>query len=151
MVRIFVEYERPVANPGIILTEEVPVEITDYQDCTTYTAVYPRVRRQEFGSSRELWRFKLENYRRTLIKILTENATAIDFKRIFVEFVQADEHVYKYFSVVNGFQDPFSIRVDQPNYTNIQGGFGVFGSFVSDTTIVSSTLALGFPNLSCTD
>ncbi len=152
IVRIFVEYELPSVSPGVLFTEEVPAEITDYRDCTTYTPAYPQVRRGELLGSRDRWRFRLVNYRRTLMKILkTHEGTAIQFKRIYVEHVQTDEHLYKYFSVVNGFQDVYSIRVDQPNYTNINGGLGVFGSFVSDTTVIASSFAPGFPNLTCSD
>jgi len=151
-VRVFVEYELPVANPGTIFTEEIPLEITSYKDCANFEAQYPRVRRRELIGSRELWRFPLENYRRALVRILkTHEGVVVDFNRVYVEVIQTDEHLYKYYSVVNGFQDQYSIRVDQPNYTNIQGGLGVFGSFVSDTTVVSSTLASNFPALGCTD
>ena len=151
-VRVFVEYELPVANPGVILTEEIPLEITNYQDCTHFDAEYPHVRRRELVGGRELWTFRLENYRRALIRILKiHEGVVIDFRRVYVELVQADEHLYKYYSLVNGFQDQFTIRVDQPNYTNINGGLGLFGSFASDTTIISSTLAPNFPNLTCTD
>lgn len=151
-VRIFVEYELPVANPGTLFTEEIPLEITHYQNCTSFESQYPRVRRRELRGSRELWMFPLVNYRRALVKILkTHESTTIDFKRVYVEIVQTDEHLYKYYSVVNGFQDQFSIRVDQPNYTNVQGGLGVFGSFVSDTVVISSNLAPNFPALGCTD
>ena len=151
-VRVFVEYELPVANPGTIFTEQIPLEITSYKDCANFEAEYPRVRRRELIGSRELWRFPLENYRRALVRILkTHEGVVVDFNRVYVEVIQTDEHLYKYYSVVNGFQDQYSIRVDQPNYTNIQGGLGVFGSFVSDTTVVSSTLASNFPALGCTD
>ncbi len=149
-IKIFVEYELPVANPGVIFTEEIPLDITDYQDCTRFKVQYPRVRRRELVGGRELWRFRLENYRRTLVKILkTNEGSVVAFKRVYVELIQTDEHLYKYYSVVNGFQDQFSIRVDQPNYTNVAGGLGVFGSFTSDTTIVAATLPPTFPNLSC--
>ncbi len=151
-VRIFVEYELPAANPGTIYTEEIPLKITSYKDCANFEAQYPRVRRRELAGLRDLWRFPLENYRRALVRILkTHEGVVVDFKRVYVELIQTDEHLYKYYSVVNGFQDQFSIRVDQPNYTNIKGGLGVFGSFVSDTIVVSSTLAPNFPALTCTD
>jgi len=151
-IRVSVEYELPVANPGVIVTEEVPLDITNYQDCTHFDAEYPRVRRKELVGGRELWKFRLENYRRTLVRILkAHEGSVVDFKRVYVELVQTDEHLYKYFSVVNGFQDKFSIRVDQPNYSNIKGGLGVFGSFTSDTTVVSANLASDFPKLTCTD
>jgi hypothetical protein len=151
-VRIFVEYELPVANPGVIVTEEVPLDITNYRNCMTFDSEYPIVRRRELVGGRELWRFRLENYRRALIRILkVHEGSVVDFKRVFIELVQTDEHLYKYYSIVNGFQDRFSIRVDQPNYTNIAGGLGLFGSFVSDTTVISGTLSPSFPDLICPD
>lgn len=151
-VRIFVEYELPVANPGVIVTQEIPLDITNYQNCTTFDSEYPIVRRRELVGGRELWRFRLEHYRRALIRILkSHEGVVVDFKRVYVELVQTDEHLYKYYSLVNGFQDQFTIRVDQPNYTNVTGGLGLFGSFVSDTTVISATLAPDFPSLSCSD
>lgn len=49
---------------------------------------------------------------------------------------QVESNLYRYFNIVNGFQDPYSIRMDQPDYTNIAGGAGVFGSMVEDSVTV---------------
>jgi Domain of unknown function (DUF4249) len=38
-----------------------------------------------------------------------------------------EKHFYNYYKVVRGFEDPVSIRQDQPNITNVSGGLGVFG------------------------
>jgi len=50
---------------------------------------------------------------------------------------QVEPNLYHYYSVANGFQDPYSIRMDQPDFTNIVGGVGVFGAMVEDSVVVN--------------
>jgi hypothetical protein len=50
---------------------------------------------------------------------------------------QVEPNLYRYYNIVNGFQDPYSVRMDQPDYTNIAGGAGVFGAMVEDSVSVS--------------
>jgi hypothetical protein len=47
-----------------------------------------------------------------------------------IELIIFDEHLSKYFSSLNGFFDDLTIRVDQTDYTNIEGGIGIFGSYL---------------------
>ena len=49
---------------------------------------------------------------------------------------QLESNLYYYYSVVNGFRDPYSIRMDKPDFTNIAGGAGVFGAMVEDSIVV---------------
>jgi hypothetical protein len=49
---------------------------------------------------------------------------------------QVETNLYNYYSIANGFQDPYSIREDLPDYSNIVGGFGVFGAMVEDSLVV---------------
>jgi hypothetical protein len=49
---------------------------------------------------------------------------------------QVESNLYNYYNVVNGFQDPYSIREDQPDFTNVLGGVGVFGAMVEDFVAV---------------
>jgi hypothetical protein len=49
---------------------------------------------------------------------------------------QVESNLYKYYSLVNGFQDPFSVREDLPDFTNIEGGLGVFGAMIEDSIVV---------------
>jgi hypothetical protein len=44
-----------------------------------------------------------------------------------------DDNLYNYLSTVNGFNDPISVRLDIPNYTNIQNGHGIFGAIIKDS------------------
>ena len=43
-----------------------------------------------------------------------------------------DEYLATYYSASNTFSDSFTILVTEPEYTNINGGLGMFGSFVSN-------------------
>lgn len=49
------------------------------------------------------------------------------------EVIQIDDALYSYYFVNNGAVDRTSIRLDQPEYTNIPGGLGVFGSRLTVT------------------
>ncbi len=147
-VQMFVEYEVPSLNPGVALLEEVPLAVKDQLDCVTFDATYPLLRRRTQLSGQEVWTFPHANYMIILRKILKmHEPRTINFRRVVLVLVQADQHLYRYSSLVNGFQDEFSIRVDQPNYTNIQGGLGVFGAFTLDSASVA--LPSSFPGLSC--
>ncbi|MDD1749599.1 MAG: DUF4249 family protein, partial [Methanothrix sp.] len=59
-------------------------------------------------------------------------APVIWLQGVFV-LTQIDDVLYNYYYVNNGPVDKSSIRLDQPDYTNIPGGLGVFGSSVTVT------------------
>lgn len=44
-----------------------------------------------------------------------------------------DANFYTYYKAVRGFDDPRSVRIDQPNVSSINGGYGCFGAIVRDT------------------
>jgi hypothetical protein len=49
---------------------------------------------------------------------------------------QVETNLYNYYNVANGFRDPYSVREDEPDFSNIVGGFGVFGAMVEDSIVV---------------
>jgi hypothetical protein len=71
---------------------------------------------------------------------------------ILVELLILDDNLSKYFSNQNGFMDDFTIRVDQNDYSNIEGGFGIFGSYLKQIGGIqiqkeySRSLGYGVPN-----
>lgn len=64
----------------------------------------------------------------------------VHVKRALVLMTQVERNLYTYVKVVNGFQDAYSIRTDQPDYTNIVGGHGIFGAMVEDSLSVDLNL-----------
>ena len=71
-------------------------------------------------------------------KMLIEAPYKKHFKLTSATFVltQVESNLYNYYNVVNGFRDPYSIRMDQPDFTNIVGGVGLFGALVEDSLVV---------------
>ena len=61
--------------------------------------------------------------------------TKLVFHSVVLQFVQYEENLYNYYSVVNGFQDRYSIRLDQSTYSNISGGMGLFGAYSVDSLV----------------
>jgi hypothetical protein len=41
-----------------------------------------------------------------------------------------DQNLSKYYSSTNGYLDDYTVRLDQTDFTNVQGGLGIFGSFI---------------------
>jgi hypothetical protein len=74
-------------------------------------------------------------YRKTVEAVLA-SASSIRFKQDVFLLIQFDEPLYNYYFVANGFKDRSSIRLDEPNYTNLSGGVGIFGSLAVDSIAV---------------
>lgn len=47
-----------------------------------------------------------------------------------LELLVFDENLSKYYSSTNGYLDDFTIRLDENDYSNVDGGLGIFGSYV---------------------
>ncbi len=59
-----------------------------------------------------------------------ENKSNYTIRAGVLELLIFDENLSKYYSSINGFLDQFTVRVDETDYTNIEGGFGIFGSYI---------------------
>ena len=127
IVRMYLEYEKredSVWVPGRI---EIPMRITSAGE-----RLYPK------PVSREVQRvnFELTAYA-TAIAGLRQVGLVRPLRTVFV-LTQLDEALYAYYSTANGFPDTGTLRLDEPDYTNIEGGFGVFG-MTSETILVADT------------
>ncbi len=112
---------------------EVPVSYQQ-NSAGVSTPQYPRLQRNTDPTP--LADFPVANYLQVIADLTNQYATRILLKYAKFYLVQTDESLYNYYSIANGFQDKYSIRTDQPDFTNIQNGYGVFGSFSIDSLIV---------------
>jgi hypothetical protein len=73
-------------------------------------------------------------YVKTLERVGKLHAGAkLIFNRIVFRFLQVDQHWYDYYGTVREIQDPFSIRLDEPDFTNLSNGYGLFGACAVDS------------------
>lgn len=138
--RLVLEYE--IVSQGNRLEQrEVPSELI-----TTATAVspeYPRI--QSATSARtagsityELFEYRASAYRYVLQRLFeTYGQGDLRFRRAILTVTTVDRHLYTYYFLVNGFFDPYTVRTDLPDYSNVAGGVGVVGSFAVDSVVVN--------------
>jgi hypothetical protein len=75
-------------------------------------------------------------YVATLNKVYIQyTGTKLVFKRVVLQFLQVEHNLYDYYNIVHGFQDPISIRIDEPDYHNLSNGYGVFGAGTLDSLV----------------
>lgn len=119
LLRVLLEFEwvkDGVWNPA---TAELPVGYEDGRP------VYPT-----YGfntSSSYTVRFSAEVYRKTVRDLRTRYADSLRFKSAVFDFQQFDQSLYTYYSVANKFPGGATIRLDDPDYSNVLNGYGVVG------------------------
>ncbi len=144
-VRFFVDYE--IKRSGVWRAEsiEVPESIEEVIDCRTFRSVYPRLARRAFRNDPETVVFENRAYQLTLGKLWGDAGDdSVRVRRARVELIQVEPNLYRYYNVVNGFQDERSIRSDEPDYSNIKGAVGIFGAFLSQSTTYDMPPTMGF-------
>jgi hypothetical protein len=139
LVRLYINYDLGSGQNVEHRRLEIPSRIDSVGGSFQYTYLftYPTLTRRpsNINSSLNLvypWAAYFAIYRGL------EAQYAIWYKLTSATFIltQVETNLYNYYNVANGFRDPYSIREDQPDYTNIAGGFGVFGAMVEDSVVV---------------
>jgi hypothetical protein len=77
--------------------------------------------------------FSFYAIRRTNDRLFGDDSTVRNKKLVMTGYAM-EPHFYNYYKVVRGFDDPLSVRIDNPNVSYINGGLGVFGAFLADST-----------------
>ena len=111
-------------------TIEVPIFVSD----STFTfASYPSLFTPYIYAGGY---YNKNSYITTLHRIFSMTGSAnLVFSRIVFRFLQVDQNWYDYYNTVRKFQDPHSIRLDQPDFTNLSHGYGLFGAFTVDSLV----------------
>ena len=141
-MRFFLNYD--VFRNGAWTTEnvEVPIKLEDSNGLADIKGVYPSLglrttSRSPTGFPVERKGYMNSEYRKVLTLIYaTYGSQNIRMKKAVFQMIQVEDNLFNYYFIANNFADKFSIRVDQPEFTNINGGFGVFGAFTFDSLVV---------------
>lgn len=60
-------------------------------------------------------------------------SSKIIFNRVVFQLLQIDQNFYNYYMVTHSYQDPHSLRLDEPIFSNAAGGIGMVGSYTLDS------------------
>ncbi len=132
LVRMYLDYRIRLDS---ITQVERRVEIPERILPNTGERVYPRPVSREYtsvGFTSGTLGVILAELRRT-----NPGKPILPLKTVFV-LTQLDESLYAYYSTANHFPGSGTIRLDEPDFTNIEGGLGVFG-MLSQTTYLADT------------
>ena len=128
LIRLYLVYR--VTSGGNVIQKEAEVPQFFSRDGTP---VYPQVDRQNqlviYGDV--VLRFKARIAAQEAPGVIDEVG-----KKVVVWAL--DANAYNYYQIVRGFNDPLSVRVDLPDYSNIEGGLGVFGGILADSLFFST-------------
>ncbi|MEK6649613.1 MAG: DUF4249 family protein [Bacteroidota bacterium] len=141
MVQFQIEYEVLKNATWELEYREVPTAYVSENGPTDFVALYPKMVRRSASAmvgsglqTSEMSVYLNRAYEKTISLIHAQYGSAnIRMRRAVFLLQQADRHFFTYYSFANSFQDRFTIRVDQPDYSNINGALGFFGSLAIDT------------------
>ncbi len=136
LARLYIEFETHTGTSVVRHLEEVPAIAFTGGD-TSKKFQYPMLVKKNLSTFEvyERLEFSLEVYK-TFLADLKSRYGEVNVTRALYVLTQVDANLYTYYSVVNGFLDPYSIRTDLPDFTNITGGVGLFGAMVEDSLYV---------------
>jgi len=141
IIQFYLDYEVLANGVWTRYRIEVPIgvqHVDDTQNVFSYPKLERRVSSPEFAGddaveSSVFSKAAYEAKRKELNTLYSANHRVVG--ALFV-LTQVEQNLYTYYSRVNGFLDEYSIRGDLPDWSNITGGYGVFGAMVKDSTYV---------------
>lgn len=136
LLRLYIEFDAVVGSRTIHVRTEVPKAIRSGAEASSVYDYPMLVRRiTDRIVVYEIVYFSLDAYRAFLLDQVT-NYGEIKLTSATFVLTQVESNLYKYYNLANGFLDEFSIRSDLPDFSNITGGFGVFGAMRDDSVVV---------------
>lgn len=127
IARLFLEYETLEDSVFVRKRIEIPVNITPAGEY-----VYPKPVSHEVAEAT----FEAAGFDQVVARVRQAGAARL-VRTVFV-LTELDDALYGYYSVMNGFQDSGTLRLDEPDYTNINNGLGLF-AVTSETMAVADT------------
>jgi hypothetical protein len=136
LARLYIYYDVLKGSQWVEERVEVPTGTADEIPYSLNYLIYPKLTLCP-QSAQTAVTYK-NGFMRNLIKRLTtvtyENDKII-YKWIVLVVLQVDENLFSYYNAVHEYQDPRSIRLDQPLYAKLNGGIGFAGAYALDSLV----------------
>lgn len=136
LLRLYVEFDVVVGSRTVHVRTEVPKGIRSTPEAS-FVYDYPLLQKRITDRILvfEIVYFSLNAYEAFLVDQVA-NYGEIKLTRATFVLTQVELNLYNYYNLANGFLDEFSIRSDLPDFSNISGGYGVFGAMRDDSVVV---------------
>jgi hypothetical protein len=145
IARLFIDYDVLKGGEWIEERAEIPVGykysgLADF-NYVSYGALTPvPINGHAVGA------YKNELYSKMLVAIAYQKYvdTKIVFNRVVFQVLEVDPNLYNYYLVTHAYDDPHSIRLDEPAYSNVVRGEGVVGAYTLDSLVHILPEGFGF-------
>lgn len=133
--RLFLYYDVLKDNEWMEERAEIPIFSADSSNYSLDIPIFPKLtvapRSTYTGMTYR------NGYYKAIINKINERykGTRIIFKWATLVVLQADQNVFKYYSGVHGSEDPYSIRLDEPMFSTIDGALGMVGAYSLDSLV----------------
>jgi hypothetical protein len=120
LARFLLEYERKVNGVWYKETAEVPDGINGE------IVVLPEVKIID-PSGRTKKSYSPALYKKSIQRLKEQATDTMRFTGAIFELQQFDERLFTYYSIVNKYPGGSTIRLDEPDFSNVTNGFGIVG------------------------
>ena len=134
LVKNFVCFDR--VDNGITTSDMMEIPSKFSVNGTDTTEIYPAVEKSDYSENKSIeviigYNAIVYTKQKIIIRYHIESK---DIKKIKIFSFSYDWNLYEYIMSYKGYSDPYSVRLDRPNYSNIIFGNGVFGAIRVDST-----------------
>ena len=115
---------------------EIPLRFISPDLKSLEYAVYPQLASKPARNQASLI-FTNELYRATLGSVANSRfmGKKLIFKWAVFQLAQLEKNLFNYYHTVHAYRDAHSIRLDEPMYSNIAGGYGLVGAYTLDSLV----------------
>jgi hypothetical protein len=133
--RLFADYEVLIGTEWIEGRVEIPLAFIDPKVPDVKYVTYPQLTSRT--ADRMVVSFKNSVYKAVLQSVASGRykSNKLIFNRVVFRFLQTDKNLFNYYNTTHAFRDVQSIRLDEPLFSNVSGGFGVVGAYTLDSLV----------------
>jgi len=143
ILRMRLEYDALINGAWVRQSVEVPADVLPSGPSSGPRYVYPTLVARGAGIPSPIAGFDQVRFTqaafREILRSLDQtypSGTHVLRRAVFA-YTQVDDAIYAYYNVVNGFPGTSTLRLDEPDYSNISGGLGLFGAMSETFTPVT--------------
>ncbi len=135
IARLHVYYDVLKDNEWIEERAEIPIASADSSSFSLDLAQYPRM--TPAPGTPQIGLVYLNGYYKAVLNGLNSKykSTRLIFKWATLVILQSDQNLFKYYSGAHGAEDPYSIRLDEPIFSTVEGGLGTVGAYSLDSLV----------------
>lgn len=133
--RLFADYEVLIGTEWVEGRVEIPMGFIDPKVPDLKYVKYPQLTSRT--ASQMVISFKNGVYKAVLQSLTSGRykSNKLIFKWVVFQFLQTEKNLFNYYNTTHAFRDAQSIRLDEPLFSNVSGGFGVVGAYTLDSLV----------------